>query len=367
MRVLVVNAGSTSLKLRVVEADDRVSAGESLHPSDEEGLEGFVRRVGPVDAVGHRVVHGGSRFISPTLIDRPVRAALEQLNDLAPLHNPPALQALDGLASRLHDVPAVACFDTAFHAGLPEEARRYALPAGWVEKWGIRRYGFHGLSCEWSLVRSADMLGAAPSDLRLAICHLGGGASVTAVAGGMSVDTTMGFTPTEGLVMATRSGDVDPGAIAWLAGRGVTPAELARALEHDSGLLALSGGSTGDMRDLLDRRRSGDPVAAGALAVFVHRLAAKIAAMAAAAGGLDAVVFTGGIGEHSAEVRAETAQRLGWMGVAVDAAANGALGGGDANVTAAGAEVSSLVVQAREELVVASACRSLLSQNRVAP
>ena len=361
MRVLVVNAGSTSLKLRVVEPDDAVSEAETLHPADQEGLDRFVRRVGPLDVVGHRVVHGGDRFTSPVVVDRQVRHSLEGLNDLAPLHNPPALEAIDDLLSRLPGTPMVACFDTAFHASLPEEARRYALPAAWVQRWGIRRFGFHGLSCEWALARSAAMLGAAPRDLRLAVCHLGGGASVTAVAGGSSVDTTMGFTPTEGLVMATRSGDVDPGAVAWLAGRGLGGAELSSALEHDSGLLALSGGATGDMRELLERRRAGDGAAAGAVAVFVHRLAAKIASMAAAAGGLDAVVFTGGIGEHSPEVRAETAGRLAWMGVAVDPRANRAVGDDDADLTAAGVAVRSLVVHAREELVVARSCRGLLA------
>ncbi len=248
--MLVVNAGSTSVKLRLVEPDDTIGRREDLGPPDsglEEEVDRFLADAGAVDAVGHRVVHGGPRFHRPVIVDDAMRAELESLSDLAPLHNPPALQAIDALLRAAPGIPSVACFDTAFHSRLPEEARRYALPADWVERWGIRRYGFHGLSCEWSLRRAASILGRDPASLRLAVCHLGGGASVTAVAGGRSVDTTMGFTPTEGLVMATRSGDVDPGAIAWMAERGLSGGELMDGLEHRSGLLGLTGGRTGDM------------------------------------------------------------------------------------------------------------------------
>ena len=360
MRVLVVNAGSTSLKLRVVGPHDRVDVAEDLEPGDGEALAEFVGRVGDIDAVGHRVVHGGPRFVAPVVVTAEVRRELEELDELAPLHNPPAVQAIEQVAGALPGPPVVACFDTAFHASLPEEAFRYALPAEWVERWGVRRYGFHGLSCEWALARAAAMLGRPAADLRMAICHLGGGASVTAVAGGRSVDTSMGFTPAEGLVMATRSGDVDPGALAWLLEQGIAPEELGRALEQRSGLLALSGGETGDMRVLLERRRAANPVATGAVAVFLHRLAAEVAAMAAASGGLDALVFTGGIGEHSGEVRAETAERLRWMGVVVDPSANQAVGSDDLDISADDSRVAVLVVRAREELVVADHCRRLL-------
>ncbi len=360
MRVLVVNAGSTSLKLRVVGRDDRVEIAENLDSTDESALEEFARRAGDLDAVGHRVVHGGPHLVQPVVVTAGVRADLEMLNDLAPLHNPPALRAIDDVSSILPDTPAVACFDTSFHASLPEEAFRYAVPVEWEERWGIRRYGFHGLSCEWALSRAAELLGRPAEQLRLVICHLGGGASVTAVEGGRSVDTSMGFTPAEGLVMSTRSGDVDPGAVAWVAEQGVEARDLALALERRSGLLALSGGVTGDMRILLERRGEGDRAAAGAVAVFLHRLAAKIAAMAASSGGLDVLVFTGGIGEHSAAVRAETAERLAWMGVRVDPAANRAVGSDDAVISPPGAAVAAMVIVAREELVVAAHCRRLL-------
>ena len=241
-----MNAGSTSLKLRIVERDDRVTETVDCNPpgdSLEDDLRRFLASAGPLDAIGHRVVHGGPRFTRPVVIDASIRAQLEEMNDLAPLHNPPALAAIDALRHLSPNVPAVACFDTAFHTSLKPAASSYALPTAWVERWRLRRYGFHGLSCEWSASRAAALLERPVDSLRLVICHLGGGASVTATAGGRSVDTTMGFTPTEGLVMATRPGDVDPGAIAWVAAHGVAPHELADALERQSGLLALSGGT----------------------------------------------------------------------------------------------------------------------------
>ena len=366
MRVLVVNAGSTSVKLRLVEPDDSVSHSANLGPPDagiEDGVDGFLSRAGTVDAIGHRVVHGGDRFVAPVQLNDSTRGALEQLSELAPLHNPPALRAIDALRAAASGVPEVACFDTAFHSWMPEEARRYALPPEWVERWGIRRYGFHGLSCEWSLRRAAEMLGRDPAGLRLVVCHLGGGASVTAIAGGRSVDTTMGFTPTEGLVMATRCGDVDPGAIAWMAERGLSGEELMDGLEHRSGLLALSGGRTGDMRELLEAREAGDEVAAGAVAVFVHRLRAEIAAMATSAGGLEVLVFTGGIGERGAAIREETCGGLGWLGVGLDGSANRLVGGegpDEGDISAEGSRTRVLVIRAREEVVVADHCREVL-------
>jgi acetate kinase len=364
VRILVVNAGSTSLKLRVVERDDSVADSVDLDPPGDsllDDLSGFLATSGPIDAIGHRVVHGGPRFTRPTVVDSSVRAALDELNDLAPLHNPPALAAIDALRTLAPQVPAVACFDTGFHSSLDESAAVYALPGPWVERWGLRRYGFHGLSCEWSTGRAATLLERPVTGLRLVICHLGGGASVTAVGGGRSVDTTMGFTPTEGLVMATRPGDVDPGAVAWLAAHGVTPEELADGLERRSGLLALSGGITGDMRDLLARRTGGDPAAAFAVEVYLHRLRAKIADMAAATDGTDAVVFTGGVGENATEIRTAVCEHLSWLGVALDAVANEAVASDDVEISRRDALVRTLVVHAREELVVAAGCRSALA------
>jgi acetate kinase len=295
------------------------------------------------------------------LIDAEVEAALRELTELAPLHQPKSLASLDAVCAALPDVPAVACFDTAFHATLPEAAATYALPAAWRERWRLRRYGFHGLSCEWSVSRAAALLERPIGSLRLVICHLGGGASVTATAGGRSVDTTMGFTPTEGLVMATRPGDVDPGAIAWIAAHGVTPSELADALERRSGLLALSGGMTGDMRELLQHRARGAPAAILAVDVYVHRLRAKIAAMTAATDGTDAVVFTAGVGENASEIRANACEHLEWVGISIDADANRAAGSDDVDISRDGAKVRTLVIHAREELVVAAGCRAALS------
>jgi acetate kinase len=364
VRILVVNAGSSSLKLRVVEGDDRLTDSVDLDPpgdSPDDELRRFLAEVEPVDAVGHRVVHGGTRFIRPTIVDAAVRAALDDVSELAPLHNPPALAAIDAMGNLAPEVPAVACFDTAFHSTLAPSAASYALPAEWVERWGLRRYGFHGLSCQWSTGRAATLLGRPVDTLRLVICHLGGGASVTAVAGGRSVDTTMGFTPTEGLVMATRSGDVDPAAIAWLAVQGLPPDELADGLERRSGLLALSGGASGDMRHLLQRRIGGNPAATLAVDTYVHRLRAKIAAMAAATDGTDAVVFTAGVGEHASEIREAACRHLGWLGISIDAAANAAVALDDVDISTPEAAVRTLVIHAREELVIASDCRAVLA------
>ena len=360
----MVNAGSTSLKLRVVDHDDRVSETVDCDPpgdSLEDDLRQFLASAGPLDAIGHRVVHGGTRFTRPTVMDSAIRAELEELSDLAPLHNPPTLAAMDALSHLSPHVPAVACFDTAFHTSLKPAASSYALPTAWVENWRLRRYGFHGLSCEWSAGRAPALLDHPASSVRLVICHLGGGASVTATAGGRSVDTTMGFTPTEGLVMATRSGDVDPGAIAWLATHGVAPQDLADGLERRSGLLALSGGITGDMRALLENRERGHPAAILAVDVYVHRLRAKIAAMTAATDGTDALVFTAGVGENASEIRAETCEHLDWFGISIDADANRAVGSADIDISRDGAKVRTLVIHTREELVVARGCRAALS------
>jgi acetate kinase len=356
VRVLVVNAGSQSVKLRVIGDGDEELAATDLGPPDEKlasQLARFLDDAGEVDVAGHRVVHGGELFTEAVIVDDRVRVALEHVSELAPLHDPPAIAALDVVRRTRPAVPSVACFDTAFHAGLPAEARVYAVPEGW----GIRRFGFHGLSCAWATPRAAALLGRPTEQLRLVVCHLGGGASVTAIAGGRSVDTTMGFTPLEGLVMATRSGDVDPGALLWLIEHGHRAESVLDDLEHRSGLWALSGGATSDMRELLERRHAGDEPSRLAVAVYVHRLRAKIAAMAAATGGTDAVVFTGGVGEGSAAIRAETVDGLGWMGVAVDERADGE---GDRDVSVSDAAVRTLVIHAREDLQIAAECRRLL-------
>jgi acetate kinase len=362
MRILVINSGSKSVKLRVVGDGDELLAAADLGPPDGKTLDelaAFVAGAGDIDAVGHRVVHGGSRFTQPTLVTDEVRSELEGLNDLAPLHNPPALAGIDAARKLLAGAPSIACFDTAFHAGLPPASAGYAIPADWVTRWGIRRYGFHGLSCAWAVARASALLALGDDPIRVIVCHLGGGASVTAVADGRSVDTTMGFTPLEGLVMATRSGDLDPGALLWALDHGLSRQDAFDDLEHRSGLFGLSGGRTGDMRELLDARATGDEAAARAVDAYVHRLRAKIAAMAAATGGADAVVFTGGVGENSPAIRSETCRGLAWMGVAIDEGADHRAEA-DADVSRPGASVRTLVVRAREDLEIAGQCRRLL-------
>jgi acetate kinase len=259
----------------------------------------------------------------------------------------------------LPDVAAVACFDTAFHASIPAEASTYAVPSEWRERYGIRRFGFHGLAHAYCSQRAAELLERPAAELRIVTCHLGAGASLAAVHRGTSVDTTMGFTPLEGLVMATRSGTVDPGLVLWLEEHErLSPREIAVALEERSGLLALAG--TADMREVEAGAEREEQGAVLALAVYLHRLAAGIAAMSASMGGLDAVTFSGGVGEHSPVIRARIAERLGFLGVAVEAGANNAARC-DADVTAPGAAVSTLVITAREDLQIARETRNLLS------
>jgi acetate kinase len=335
LRLLVVNAGSTSLKLSVIGEDDSTSQVDSLDSAPD------------VDGVVHRVVHGGPRLREPVLIDDAVRAELARATELAPLHNGPALEAIDRARAELPGVPHVAVFDTAFHATIPEEASTYAVPERWREEWGIRRYGFHGLSVAWSTEHVPVR--------RLVVCHLGGGCSVTAVLDGRSVDTTMGFTPLEGVPMATRPGSIDPEILLFLLRHGAeSPESLEQALEHESGLLAL-GGST----RVEELQASDDPDAELALGVFCYRVATAVGAMAAALDGLDALVFTAGIGEGSTVVRERVCERLGHLGVRLDVSAN-ASASPDADVAAEDSDVRVWVVHAREDVVAARAARPLL-------
>jgi acetate kinase len=345
--ILVVNAGSTSLKLHAVDEDGHSVPVDSLD-------------VAPTDltAVAHRVVHGGAHFLDPVVIDSVVREQIGELVSVAPLHNAPALDAIEKARTALPDVPHVAVFDTSFHRTIPDAAAVYAVPRVWRESWGIRRYGFQGLSVEWCAERVPELLGH-PVD-RLVVCHLGGGSSVTAVRSGKSVDTTMGFTPLEGVPMTTRSGSVDPGALLYvLRERHLDVASLDHALNFDSGIQGLGGGS-GGMVDIERRAISGDADATLALEVMLHHLAAAVAAMAASAGGLDAIAFTAGIGEGSALVRERLCARLGFLDVELDAARN-EHAEPDCDIAKTGSRVRVLVIRAREELVAARAARSLLA------
>jgi acetate kinase len=344
--VLVVNAGSTSLKLRLVYPDEHIHVVESLDAVPALDIE----------AVGHRVVHGGRRLVEPTVIDDAVRASIGELGSIAPLHNAPALAGIDAARQALPGVPHVAVFDTAFHTTIPAEAGTYALPRTWREEWGIRRYGFHGLSVQWCSERAVELLDRTDADLRLVVCHLGGGASVTAVMNGHSVDTTMGFSPLEGVPMATRSGSVDPGALLFVQRvHGLSVDEVDHALNEESGLVGLSEG-----RDVpaLESAASDDESAQLALSVYTYRIAGAVAAVTAALDGLDGLIFTGGVGEHSARVRADVCGRLGFLGVQLDPALNDGASP-DADIAAPGS-ARVLVIAAREELVVARAVRFLL-------
>ena len=356
MRVLCVNTGSSSVKLRLLAADDAlVREHEAEAPGtgiDVDALNRALVELGDADAVAHRIVHGGDRD-DAARVDGALIDELRALTPLAPLHQPKALAAIDVVGRARPRLPAVACFDTAFHARLPPEAATYALPPEWRARFGLRRFGFHGLSHAYVARRAAELLGLPPG-ARIVSCHLGAGASLTAVRDGISVDTTMGFTPLEGIVMATRSGSVDPGLVLWLVRQGIAPDDVHDALERRSGLLGLAG--TSDMRELLERDDSDARLAVG---VYLHRLAAGVAAMAAAMAGIDALAFTGGVGEHAAAVRGGAAERLAFLGVALDADANAAVAG-DADISAHGAPVRSCVVAAREDLEMARQARAVL-------
>ncbi len=365
MSILVANTGSSSLKLRLVGPAGEIAAACDLpapgDPVDLEPIRDFLATAEDVEAVGHRVVHGGREFLQPLLLDRAGIERLGALGDLAPLHNGPALRVLDALRRLCPDVRHVACFDTAFHAGIPDEAALYALPADWTEAFGLRRFGFHGISHAWASRRALELLGYAQAGLRLVTCHLGAGASLAAVRDGASVDTTMGFTPNEGLVMATRSGSADPGMLLWLIRHaGIDADELEHRLEHESGLRGLSG-TSGDMREVIEASAADGP-ARTALGVYLHRLRAGIAAMGAAMDGLDALVFTGGVGEHAPLVRAEACAGLSFLGVGLDQDANESQETGDREISGAGASVRVLVVESREDLEIARAVHSVLAR-----
>lgn len=361
MRVLVLNPGSSSLKGSLVEAPGERAIGSSevdwgadatAHSERREGVAALVAdllRSGTADAVGYRVVHGGDRFRTPTHLDDEVVAAIDALAELAPLHNEVAAETIRVTRELLPGLPHVACFDTAFHATLAEEGWRYPLPDEWVTPHGLRRYGFHGLSVAWSVRRAGALLGRPLEELGLVVAHLGSGCSVTAVAGGRSVDTSMGFTPLEGLMMGTRAGSVDPGILLHLLRTGLPLDELTDGLDHRSGLLAVSG-SSGGAREVEAAAAEGDARARLALAMFGRRAAGGIASAATALARLDAVVFTGGIGEHSAGIRADVTGRLNALGIRrVTAEAEE-----DAVLTDPTGGVAVLRVEAREDLEIAA-------------
>ncbi|MCS6851598.1 MAG: acetate kinase [Gemmataceae bacterium] len=395
MKILVLNAGSSSLKFSVIDAVGEAVLGSGVvdwglspvqlrwqaagrtetksmpgpltsHRDAVESVLSLLHEEGPaladsgaIVAVGHRVVHGGDVYTTSVRIDGAVKRAIAALAEVAPLHNPANLAGIEAAEAALPGVPMVAVFDTAFHAGMPAAARVYPLPYRWYQEWGIRRYGFHGLSHAYCAARATAMLAAAGRPAgRLVVAHLGNGCSLAAIRDGVSVDTTMGFSPLEGLVMGTRSGSVDPGVLLHLLRRkGMTPEQLDHALNYESGLLGLCG--LADMRAVRAAAQAGQPLARLALDVYVHRLRQGISAMTAALSGLDALIFTAGVGENSAEVRAETCAGLAFLGLHLDAAANLACRP-DADIATADSPARILVIATREDMTVArETCRVL--------
>lgn len=361
--IFVVNSGSSSIKYQLIDVEagtievhgliDRI--GEAGQVADHtaamavvlDEIEGHA-----VAAVGHRVVHGGSLFASATLITAEVEQAIEDLSALAPLHNPANLLGIRAARAVLTDVPHVAVFDTAFHQSMPAEAYTYAIPVQLAEEHGVRRYGFHGTSHKYVSERAAVFLERDLAELRIIVLHLGNGASMTAIAGGRSIDTSMGLTPLQGLVMGTRSGDIDPAVLAHLnreAGLGID--ELDDLLNKQSGLLGLTG--TGDMRDVEQAAAKGDPAAVLALAVWRHRIRHYIGAYAAQLGGVDVIVFTAGIGENSALLRRTALAGLEFLGIEVDAEANALDSRAERRISPWGAGVEVLVIPTNEELEIA--------------
>ena len=376
--VFVLNTGSSSVKFRVVNPE-----------SGEVGAEGIVERIGEpgsdtpdhraaidrilagldrgsIDAVGHRIVHGGDRFVQATLIDDEVERGIEQLSALAPLHNPPGLLGIRAARAALPELPQVAVFDTAFHARMPDAARRYAIDAALAAEHGIRRYGFHGTSYQYVSARAAEQLARPLEELRLIVLHLGNGASAAAIAGGRSVDTSMGMTPLEGLVMGTRSGDIDPAVPLYLQRTaGMTADQVDELLNRRSGLLGLSGRR--DMREVVAAAGDGDADAQLAFDVYVHRLRHYIGAYLAILGGADAVVFTAGVGENSAPVRAAALDGLSALGLQLDAASNAAPSRKARRISPPGAPIDVLVIPTDEELQIARETADVLAPGDLRP
>jgi acetate kinase len=389
MRVLVVNCGSSSIKYQLFDMTDesvlakgiaekigqddavlhhshngeKTSFNEPM-PDHAAGLTlilgkltdpdvGVIERIEDIDAIGHRVVHGGERFVDSTLIDEEVIRGIEANKELAPLHNPPNLTGIEAAEKALPNVPQVAVFDTSFHQTMPKEHFLYALPYDYYERLRIRRYGFHGTSHRFVTDRAAHMLGKPRDEVNLVTCHLGNGCSAAAIEGGKVTDTSLGFTPLEGLVMGTRSGDIDPAIIFYLHGReGLSCDEINTVLNKKSGLLGISGVSN-DNRELEQAEKAGNERAGLARDIFCYRLKKYIGSYFAAIGELDAVVFTGGIGENSDDVRARTMEGMEALGFKLDPAANDGLRGKETDIAAADSPRRILVIPTNEELVIA--------------
>jgi acetate kinase len=394
-KILVCNAGSSSLKFSLFDAENEVlladggvdwltkparlvfrgpdqpeireelklethaDAAARILDDLQAGPSPALRSLEDLRAVGHRVVHGGERFTSAVQITTEVKRAIEELAELAPLHNPASLDGINVVEQVLPNVPQVAVFDTAFHATLSEAVQTYPVPQKWTREWGIRRYGFHGLSHSYCASQAAKMIGR--RDSRLVIAHLGNGASVSAVRDGVCVDTSMGFTPMEGLMMGTRSGSVDPGILIYLLRqKGLNVTALDKALNYESGLLGVSGFSS-DMRQVLSELPH-NPDAGLAIDVYVHRIVKTVGAMAATLGGIDALVFTAGVGEGSPEIRKRVCEKLKYLGLELDPAANETCKP-DADISLPASRARILVIATREDLTIMRETRRLVGSS----
>ena len=390
MNILVINCGSSSLKFQLINAeseevlakglcerigiDGRLTyqpAGgekeisEKAMPTHTEAIQfvidaltnektGVVKSLSEIGAVGHRIVHGGEKFASSVVITEEVKKAVEECNDLAPLHNPANLIGVEACEKLMPGTPMVAVFDTAFHQTMPEKAYMYGLPYEYYEKYKVRRYGFHGTSHSYVSKKAAEVMGKAYDEVKTIVCHLGNGASVSAVLNGKSVDTSMGLTPLEGLVMGTRSGDIDPAIMEFIAQKENLDIEgIMNVLNKKSGVFGISGGISSDFRDLTGAMAEGDKKAKIALEVFAYRVAKYIGAYAAAMNGVDDIVFTAGIGENVSYVREQVCSYLGYLGVELDLDANEKLRGEQGEITKPGCKVRVFVIPTNEELAIA--------------
>jgi len=400
MKILVVNSGSSSIKYQFIDMTNEtvlckglaerigIKGSQLKHkrsseeyvieremPTHREALKlvidtlldpkiGVIKDLEEISAVGHRVVHGGEKYASSVRIDDEVLRTLKEFSYLAPLHNPPNIMGIEAAMQLLPNVPQVAVFDTAFHQSMDKVAYLYAIPYEYYEKHRVRRYGFHGTSHRYVSRRAAEILGKDYRSLKIITCHLGNGASIAAIKNGKSVDTSMGFTPLEGLVMGTRSGDIDPAIFYFLMqAESLGADEVYNILNKKSGILGLSKGFSSDMRDIEERAFAGDPVCRTALDVYEYRIAKYIGAYAAAMNGVDAIVFTAGVGENAHEMREEICEKyLGYLGVKLDREAN-KVSGKELVISTPDSKVAVLVIPTNEELVIARDTKEIVEKN----
>ena len=399
MKILVLNSGSSSVKYKLIDTDNEKTLAEGgvekiglpdgflkykradgskaiieLGQTDHKGsieailriltdnVEGCIKSYDEIDAVGHRVVHGGEKFSSSVLIDDAVKEKIKECYDIAPLHNPASMIGIDAITALMPDKPQVGVFDTAFHQTMPAKSYMYALPYRFYKEDGVRRYGFHGTSHRYVSQRVCEILGVDITDQKIITCHVGNGGSITAVKYGKSIDTSMGLTPTEGLMMGTRSGDVDPGALTYLMTKhNLTPDQLQKIINKESGVAGVSGISS-DMREIEAAVKAGDEMATLALDMYEQRIIKYVGAYAAEMGGVDIIVFTGGIGENQTGVRENVCAPLAFMGVEIDKELNAKTRGTETVISTPQSKVKVVVVPTDEELMIARDTREIVSK-----